>query len=714
MNPEVSLGLSGVFIHEFSTLFSWWLGLFLVGLLFAPICAKLFQDWPDRGYPFAKPLGLLLGGYTCWLLASLRLVPFGRASVIATVVAWGAVSLATAEARSFLLDLVWKKPRLLLTREIGFIGLLLFWAFIRGQNPDILGLEKFMDFGFVNACLRSPAMPPPDPWFAGETINYYYFGHFITAWLIKLTNVAPDYGYNLAIESLFALTFTLSFSFVAALAEAAFGSDHRLARNCAGLVGALLAACSGNSHAFWKWFLPLIGLPFAASKSFYFPDSTRFIGYDPPIDDKTIHEFPLYSFIVSDLHGHVSDLPFVLLFLGLLFAGWRRFRGSFVSIPLWPYFPLFALSLAVFSMTNMWDVPIYLLLAGFAVIFSCSSEALNMPLSWSEWGKRMATRSAVILLGFPLLALPFTRSFKNFSQGVGFTFTHTSLVQFLTLWGGHLLFAIIFLCWFFGCGEDRHNPWLRFRKASAADRFCLAMIATGICLLAIPEIVYVKDIYGRTFHRANTMFKLTYQAFLLLSLVGGFVFERVPRGVERPVLIWINRCFLIGISAALLLYAIPSVPQFYGGISRERYAGQEGLRFLNRGRPGDFLAVKWLQDNILGQPAILEANGDSYTDFGRISMATGLPTPLGWFVHEWLWRGNADPASARSLDVERMYQSGNLQMVQILLRKYGVRYIIVGDLERQKFSHLHLDLFQANFREIFNSAGTRIFLNQNQ
>ncbi|MBF0502169.1 MAG: hypothetical protein HQM09_18660 [Candidatus Riflebacteria bacterium] len=688
-----------IWLGDFPSLFTWWAVLFVIGLLHAPLCAKLFADWPDRGYPFAKPLGILLGGYCSWLLASLGIVPFGRVSAICITLIIGVVLLRTPESRKSLLELVQEHRRTLLMRELAFFALLVIFAFIRGQNPDTLGLEKFMDFGFVNACLRSPTMPPPDPWFAGATINYYYYGHFIAAWLIHLSGVASEVGYNLMMGTLFVFTCTLTFSLALAMAESVFGSDLRGARVAAGLVAAAMAAFGGNFHAFWKWFLPLIGLPFAASKSFYFPDSTRFIGYDPPVDDKTIHEFPFYSFVVSDLHGHVSNLPFVLLFCALLFAGWRRYEGKFSAIPLWPFFPLFALLFAVFSMTNMWDVPIYLLMLGFAAAFSFSKGC----------GGAIATRAAVIFLGFPALASPFTRAFKNFSHGVGLTFTHTPVVQFLVLWGGHLFFAVVFLVWFFRPGEGGFRPMERFRDAVPADRFCLVLIATAVCLLAIPEIVYVKDIYGRTFHRANTMFKLTYQAFLLLCIVAGFVFERIPRAVSRPVVTWCVRAAFSFMFAALLLYAIPALPQFYGGISLSGYKGLDGLRFMRMQQSGDAEAVEWLRANAVGQPAILEANGDSYTDYGRISMATGLPTPLGWFVHEWLWRGGSEPASARATDVDTMYRLENAKLVRELLRRYGIRYIIVGDLERQKFPQFKLDEFNAQFQKVFDFKGTRIF-----
>ena len=46
--------------------------------------------------------------------------------------------------------------------------------------------------------------------------------------------------------------------------------------------------------------------------TYWYPNATRFI-------PKTIHEFPSYSYVVADLHGHVYDIPFVLLSISILF-----------------------------------------------------------------------------------------------------------------------------------------------------------------------------------------------------------------------------------------------------------------------------------------------------------------------------------------------------------------------------------------------------------
>ena len=43
-----------------------------------------------------------------------------------------------------------------------------------------------------------------------------------------------------------------------------------------------------------------------------------FYRLQPDTTDKTIHEFPYYSFLVADLHAHVINLAFVLLLIALL------------------------------------------------------------------------------------------------------------------------------------------------------------------------------------------------------------------------------------------------------------------------------------------------------------------------------------------------------------------------------------------------------------
>ena len=77
-----------------------------------------------------------------------------------------------------------------------------------------------MEFAFLNATLRSPNFPPYDPYFAGGILNYYYYGFYLVGLVIKLTGIAAEVAFNLAVPGLFALTALGLFSVGSSLATA--------------------------------------------------------------------------------------------------------------------------------------------------------------------------------------------------------------------------------------------------------------------------------------------------------------------------------------------------------------------------------------------------------------------------------------------------------------------------------------------------------------
>jgi len=134
----------------------------------------------------------------------------------------------------------------------------------------------------------------------------------------------------------------------------------------------------------------------------------------------------------------------------------------------------------------------------------------------------------------------------------------------------------------------------------------------------------------------------------------------------------------------------------------------DGLAFIQRFDPGEYDAIKELRDNA-PRGRIVEAVGGDYTDHGRISASTGLPSPLNWPGHELQWRGSSQPFAGREEDVAAIYQSGDLEEVQALLDKYEIRYVYLGSRERAKYRSLEEEKFSRLMKVFFQSGNVIVY-----
>jgi YYY domain-containing protein len=226
-------------------------------------------------------------------------------------------------------------------------------------------------------------------------------------------------------------------------------------------------------------------------------------------------------------------------------------------------------------------------------------------------------------------------------------------------------------------------------KNPLEDVFAVILCVSAIGLLIIPELVYVKDIYSGEHKRANTMFKLTYQAFIMFGLAAGYIFIRIRSYSRKDWKIAAAKVITAIMIALPMIYPFYAIPSWYRYLNPERYEGLDGLAFMKKEHPDDYDLVIWMRENVQGQPAILEANGDSYSYYGRISMATGLPTIQGWYVHEWLWRNDNNIVNERVEEVKTVYQSVDIDLTREILEKYQIRYIVIGRPERDLFAELN-------------------------
>ena len=473
----------------------WWLWMQILGLAALPLTYRFFRRLPDRGYAFARPLGLLLTSYVLWLGGSLGLlrISVGGALVSLFIVAllsfiyyWrGRAGRAPEEGAPGDPGLLaWLKAnlRLVFSVELLFAGALALWALLRAYSPDLTtaGGEKFMEIMYLNSIARSDYFPPLDAWLSGYAISYYYFGYVMTALVTMLSGFPAHLTFNVAVANLFALTCTGAFGLVYnlvktfATTEEAEGAEPRRSRPVLwGMLGAVLVAVLGNLEgffemlwsarllplAFWQWLdIKDINVPFdqalepsliPARSGWWWWRASRVIhDLDPAGNSmgvQPINEFPGFSFLLGDMHPHVLALPFVLLALAIAWNVLHIGNGRDDvpnGIESW-FDPVKRLSLLVplclgaLAFLNTWDFPIYWLI--FLVAYGLGRWRSYGRISWPFVRDVGVTGVAVAVLAF-LFYLPFYIGFRSQAGGLMPTiYVGTRFRQYFVMFGPFLL-----------------------------------------------------------------------------------------------------------------------------------------------------------------------------------------------------------------------------------------------------------------------------------
>ncbi|HEY1434658.1 MAG TPA: DUF2298 domain-containing protein, partial [Thermoanaerobaculia bacterium] len=450
---------------------------------------------------------------------------------------------------------------------------------------------------------------------------------------------------------------------------------------------------------------------------------------------------PFWSLTFADLHAHVLAIPvfqaFAAAALHLLrlhvgpAAGWRRRLAGAA---------LLGFLGAAQALTNAWDVP---LLAGLTVVVASCIALAGERLSLSGLGRAavafVASGASAYLLARPLWVR------AGGAPGIGRNLEPSaSGIDQLTVFG---LFFFLALAWWLSAfsgrlaerGAARPLRWTlaglgalalalgAWRRPDAflaagvvlflvaffvlaesrEDRLALGFLATAFFLVLFCQRLFIYD-------RMNTFFKLYLEAWLLFATAtAALVFRaRERRGaIDR----WI---FPARVGAAVLAAAalFTSVTAGRAAVSRHfaPYTGPslDGLRYLETLHPGEYRAVVWLRRTIDGTPVLLEAQGPSYQDFGRISMLTGLPTVLGWDYHV-KQRGNPEAdIEARREAVKIIYSSLDSGRVESLLRRYRVGYVYVGWLEKKTYPAAGLQKFRAEralYEPVYENPETTVY-----
>jgi uncharacterized membrane protein len=234
--------------------------------------------------------------------------------------------------------------------------------------------------------------------------------------------------------------------------------------------------------------------------------------------------------------------------------------------------------------------------------------------------------------------------------------------------------------------------------------FVLLLIGLGALLVLAPEFVYLRDQFGT---RMNTIFKFYYQAWLLWSIAAAFavvVLIQKLRGVWHGV-------FLSGFMILLamsLTYPVLSLANKTNNFHPPLGWTLDDFTRIQRNDPDEAAAIAWLKSAPDG--VVVEAVGGSYTGYARISTYTGLPTVLGWPGHESQWRGGGMDAEERSRqdDIATLYSTPDWQTARDLLKKYNIRYVYIGGLERTTYP-IQENKFHSNLVQVFQQGSVTIY-----
>ena len=537
---------------------------------------------------------------------------------------------------------------------------------VRWINPTISYAEKFMDHAFIASIMRQPIVPPLDPWYAGGTLDvYYYIGYWMNGMLGLASGVPSTVTFNLALPTVLGLAVVSLYALGHLLLD-----RHRWLPVLALLIpnpSAIYHIVIGNS-----WFDVLWG-------------STRTI-------TDTINEYPIFSMLWGDVHPHVMSFfnqGFLLFLLVFAYLRWGELsmRGRAILCG------LAALSLGSMPGFNSWDVLVY---APVTLVFGL--------LIWWRYGNlRPDSRNSwMVLATVPPLAiltyLPFYLQLNSPGvAGVGTVPVPSAPVEFLLVHGFFLAVLVAY------CAPDiRKRPYLLIaavpfvlagypaaaiaavplvyllarRRFSATDTLAIL----GLTIVLVTELIYLVDNMGETYFRMNTVFKFYLPAWMLigtasLTVIGEWlrsarIERRIPAGMKKglPVL-----------AVALLLAAPFAINIDFGYGSRTL----DGAAYLEGSHPGDAAAIAFLRD-LPGDHIIVEAEGGDYTYYSRVSSFSGIPAVIGMPFHEYMWRGDEGRVSQRSADVRAIYEQPSRTVN--LARAYNATLLYVGAEEHDRYT----------------------------
>lgn len=555
-------------------------------------------------WSISRVLGIYLIGLPLFLLYNFLELPFN------SVIYWMIILAAMGFAWRTRAKLLLKKDEVL-KGEFLFLAVFSTYLLINSFHPALYWGEKPMDISLLGYFLRFDFGPIQDPWASGTSLQYYALGYFSWALPARASFMSLEQSYVYTMAAVPALMSLASLAFFKAF-RSKFQYFLAALVPFLGTLGVINSFMNANIHEPMKGF-------WAATRVF---------------THNHFAEFPLWSFLFSDLHPHVMSYPIMTAGFGLIVA------SAFIAPTRSMIFSV-SICLVLLPWLNAWD---FLLLAPIAAIILLSRgfKILN---------KEVIAYAALISFN-ALLAFSFLSS--NSRNSI-FEWSESSGLYGLSLHFGLALVAAIFVAF----KNKNKKLWIIIG-------YCLAGI------LFFDHFVFMD--------RVNTVFKFFTSIGIFLSL-----FVLVLPTLHRSASVLVALLFVANLSLVAMILKPEAFPV--------KRPSLKGLSFLKYSLPSDAGIIEYF-DSIPGLPLVLEYPGNSFDyQASRISSYTGLPILLGWDHHVVLRGKTWKEIMARKQWIKSMYESTDTVMVHNQLISRGVEFVVLGPTEKIHYKGAGLDKF---------------------
>lgn len=262
-------------------------------------------------------------------------------------------------------------------------------------------------------------------------------------------------------------------------------------------------------------------------------------------------------------------------------------------------------------------------------------------------------------------------------------------------------------------------------KLSDSKRMVLFLVGTGLVLTLMVEVIVLVGDIGRM----NTVFKFYLQVWTFFAISAAtalfWTLQALSKWSQNWRTTWITILALLVFGATL--YPLMAVPaKIKDRMAPETPLALDGMAFMNYARYSDewgsmdlsqdYRAIRWMQENVIGSPVIVEANLRNLYRWGsRFSIYTGLPGVVGWEWHQQQQRAVTPGTwvTNRILEIDDFYQTTDWEAARNFLRKYDVEYIVLGQQERGHYPGPGLKKFTSAegilWTEVYRDQDTSIF-----